>query len=186
MRRGGCDPSGSSYLRLNIDHAENRHSSIDKAPYSFRKCVRLPNCYKEDSGFKYIDTFNGLDIEDPGFDDPLSLSVGLSSNPILADVTTLGSHFWGTLKAWGYTQPLVTSRLEKAPDQAQVESEARRLSFLWDVPVTIRKTGSGLFSVQADSKSTTYPCPIHKRLHSKSKLCALVFATQTKPKCFVP
>lgn len=185
MRKGGCNSSGSKYLRLNSDHAENRRSSIDKAPYSFRKCVRLPNCYKEDSGFEYVDTFNTQDIEDPGFDDPLSLSVGLSSNPILVDVTSLGSRFRGVLKTQRCSQPLVVSGLEEAPDQAHVESEARRLALLWGVPVTIKKTGLGLFCVQANEKSTTYPCPEHKRVHSKSKLGALVFATKTKLKCFV-
>lgn len=113
--------------------------------------MRLPNCYKEDSGFEYIDTFNTQDIEDPGFEDPLSLSVGLSSNPI----------------------------------QVDVKSEARRLALLWGVPVTVRKTGSGLFCVQANEKSTTYPCPIHNRVHSSSKLGALLFNCHTKPKCFV-
>ncbi|KAJ8009773.1 hypothetical protein DPEC_G00067700 [Dallia pectoralis] len=39
------------FLRLSSDSAENRSSSIDKAPYSLRKSVRLPNCDKEDSGF---------------------------------------------------------------------------------------------------------------------------------------
>lgn len=32
MRRGGCYSPGCRYLRLNSDHAENRCSSIDKAP----------------------------------------------------------------------------------------------------------------------------------------------------------
>ncbi|KAJ7984370.1 hypothetical protein DPEC_G00361850 [Dallia pectoralis] len=62
----GCSTSGSRFLRLNSDSAENRSSSIDKAPYSLRKSVRLPNCDKEDSGFEYVDTFNRQDIEDPG------------------------------------------------------------------------------------------------------------------------
>lgn len=185
MTRGACHSPGSSYLRLNSDHEEKRCSSIDKAPYSFRKCVRLPNCYKEDTRFQYIDTFNTQDIEDPGFDDPLSLSIGLSSNPILGDVTSLGSRFQGILKTGGCSKPLGLSRLQGVPDQAHVESEARKLSLLWGVPVTIRKTGSGLFCVQANEKSTTYPCPIHNRVHSKSRLGALVFATHTKPKCFV-
>ncbi|KAJ8009778.1 hypothetical protein DPEC_G00067750 [Dallia pectoralis] len=185
MRTGGCSTSGSRFLRLNSDSAENRSSSIDKAPYSLRKSVRLPNCDKEDSGFEYVDTFNRQDIEDPGFDDPLSLSVGLSSNPILVDVTSLGIRFQGILKVRGYAQPPGIFGLDKVPDQARVESEARRLASLWGVPVTVRTTGSGLFCVQANEKSTTYPCPIHNRVHSKSKLGALVFATNTKPKCFV-
>ena len=186
MVRGGCNSSGSSYLRLDSNHATNRRSSIDKAPYSFRKCVRLPNCYKEDSGFEYVDTFNTQDLEDPGCDDPLSLSVGLSSNPILNDVTSLGNRFQGLLRALGHTQPLVVSGLAEVPDQAHVESEARRLALLWGVPVTIRKTGTGLFCVQANGKSATYPCPIHNRVHARATLGAVVFATHTKPKCFVP
>ena len=187
MRTGGRDPSGSKYLRLSPVQVANRRSSIDKAPYSFRKCVRLPNCYKEDSGFDYVDTFNIQDIEDPGFDDPLSLSVGLSSNPILSDVTSLGSRFRDVLKEEpGRSRPRVVSKLEQVPNRARVESEARRLAILWGVPVAIRRSGSGLFCIQANDKSTTYPCPIHNRVHSTSKLGALVFAQQTKPKCFVP
>lgn len=184
MRKGPCNSSGSGYLRLNSD-LDNRRSSIDKGPYSFRKSVRLPNCYKNNSGFEYVDTFNTQDIEDPGCDDPLSLSVGLSSNPILSDVTSIGSRFRCVLKGRGYCQPFPVSVTEGVPNQTRVESEAGRLTLLWGVPVTIRKTGSGLFCVQATETSTTYPCPIHKRVHSKSKLGALVFATQTKPKCFV-
>ncbi|KAE8277816.1 hypothetical protein D5F01_LYC24143 [Larimichthys crocea] len=176
---------GPRCLRIDPSRAANRRPGIDKAPYSFRKCVRLPNCYKEDSGFEYIDTFNTQGIEDPGFEDPLSLSVGLSSNPILVDVTSLGSRFRSVIKARGYAQPLTISGLQQAPDQGHVKSEARRLASLWGVPVTIRKTGSGLFCVQANEKSTTYPCPIHNRVHSTSKLGALVFASHTKPKCFV-
>lgn len=133
-----------------------------------------------------MDTFNTQDIEDPGFDDPVSLSMGLSFNSILDDVTSLGSCFRDVLKIQGCSQSLVVSELEEAPDQAHMESQARRLASLWGVPVTIRKTGSGLFCVQANEKSTTYPCPIHNRAHSKSKMGTLVFATQTKPKCFVP
>lgn len=177
---------GPRRLRLDPSRAADRRSGIDKAPYSFRKCVRLPNCYKEDSGFEYLATFNTQDIEDPTFEDPLSLSVGLSSNPILVDVTSLGSRFRGVIKAREYAQPLTISGLERAPDQARVKSEARRLASLWGVPVTIRKTASGLFCVQANEKSTTYPCAIHHVVHSTSKLGALVFAGYTKPKCFVP
>lgn len=177
-RSGRCkNVQGPRRLRLDPSRAANRRPGIDKAPYSFRKCVRLPNCYKEDSGFEYIDTFNTQDIEDPGFEDPLSLSVGLSSNPIQVDVTSLGSR--------GYAQTLTISGLQQAPDQARVKSEARRLALLWGVPVTVRKTGSGLFCVQANEKSTTYPCPIHNRVHSSSKLGALLFNCHTKPKCFV-
>ena len=185
LKTDGCDNVGSRCLKLNSHRANNRCSSIDKAPYSFRKSVRLPNCYKECSSFEYVDTFNTHDIEDPGFDNPLSLSVGLSSNPILVDVTSLGVRFRGVLKARGGSQTSVISRLDEAPDQSRVETEARRLSLLWGVNVTVNKSGSGFFYVQANEKSTTYPCPIHKRVHSKSKLSALVFATQTKPKCFV-
>lgn len=188
MRRRGRNSTGTKYLRRKSADAETRRSSIDKAPYSFRKCVRLPNCYKGNSGFEYVDTFNTQDIEDPGFDDSLSLSVGLSSNPILADVTSLGSRFRGILDVVrGHSKPSVASRLkEEAPDQVRVKNEAQRLASLWGVPVTVRKTGLGLFCVQANEKSTTYPCPIHNRVHSKSKLGALVFATHTAPKCFVP
>lgn len=186
MRTGGCNSSGSRYLRLNSGSVANRRSSIDKAPYSLRKCVRLPNCYKEDSAFEYVETFNSQDIEDPGFDDPRSLSVGLSSNPILTDVTSLGSRFRDLLRAPGNSKPSAISGLEGVPDRARVESEARRLALLWGVPVTIRKTGSGLFCVQANEKSTIYPCPIHSRVHSESRLGAVIFTTQTKPKCFVP
>lgn len=179
--------SGSRCLRLGSAQANARHSAIDRAPYSFRKCVRLPNCYKEDSRFEYMGTFNGQeDIEeDPGLDDPLSLSVGLSANMILSDVTSLGSRFQGVLRAGGLSQQLVFFKLDEEPDQARVRSEAKRLMSLWGVPVTVRKTGSGLFCVQANEKSTTYPCPIHNRVHTASKLSALVFATCTKHKCFV-
>ncbi|KAK7878269.1 hypothetical protein WMY93_031088 [Mugilogobius chulae] len=61
---------------------KRRISCIDTGPYCLRKCVRLPNCRKEDTCFEYIATFNRQNIEEPDFDEPLSLSVGLSSNVI--------------------------------------------------------------------------------------------------------
>ena len=185
LKTEGCENVGSRCLKLDSRCAKNRCSSIDKAPYSFRKSVRLPNCYKECSSFEYVDTFNTHDIEDPGFDNPLSLSVGLSSNPILVDVTSLGIRFQGVLKARGASQTSVISNLDEAPDRSRVETEARRLSLLWGVNVTANKSSSGFFYVEATEKSNTYPCPIHKRIHHNFKLRALVFATQTKPKCFV-
>ena len=185
MKRNGRDASVSNSLQLNLGQKDNRRSSIDKAPYAFRKCVRLPNCYKGDSEFKYMDTLNTHDIADPGFDDPLSLSVGLSSNPILADVTSLGKRFQDVLKPNGAPEASLVSGLQDTPGRARVENEAQRLALLWGVPVAIKKTTSGVFCVQANVKSTTYPCPIHNRVHSTSKLGALVFATRTIAKCFV-
>lgn len=181
---------GSKCLKLGShDTNASRSSAIDRAPYSFRKSVRLPNCYKEDSRFEYISTFNMQhDIDNPGSDDPMSLSVGLSSNPILGDVTCLGSMFYGLLQFQVPQQAIsfnFEEEEEEEPDQTKVSREAQRLMSLWGVPVTVRKTGSGLFCVQAKAKSM-FPCPIHNRVHSTCKLAALVFATCTKYKCFVP
>lgn len=145
----------------------------------------LPNCYKQDSAFEYVDTFNTQDIEDPGFESPTCISVGLSSNPILGDVTLLGPRFQSVLKHRGEGQIKTHLSLQNAPDRARVESEARKLEVQWGVPVVIRKTGSGLYCVQATERSTTYACPIHNRVHTNCKLSALIFAGMTKPKCFV-
>lgn len=183
MDRGGRSSCGSTYLRISSETGNERRSSVDKAPYSLRKCVRLPNCYKEDAAFEYVDTFNTQDIEDPGFEDPLSPSVGLSSNPVLADVTSLGSRFRDVLKTQVRS---AVSGLEDVPDRARVKSEARRLASLWGVPVTIGRTGSGLYFVKANEKSQSFPCPKHDRVHSSAMLSALVFVTRTKHKCFVP
>lgn len=178
--------SGSKCLKLGSAHVNtSRSSAIDRAPYSFRKSVRLPNCYKDDSQFEYVGTFNRQhDVDNPGSDDPRSLSVGLSSNPIMGDVTCLGSLFRG-LSQCRLSQQAISFTFEDEPDQHRVSSEAQRLMSLWGVPVTVRKTGSGLFCVQANTKST-FPCPIHNRVHSTCKLAAFVFAACTKYKCFVP
>lgn len=174
-------------LRLSAELCKNRRSAIDKAPYSLRKSVRLPNCYKEGTGFEYVETFNDqVKLPASGFDDHLSLSVGLSSNPISDDVTFLGKRFLGMLEEHRYSKPAMELNSEETPDNARVQEEAKRLMLLWGVPVTVKKTGAGLCCVQATDKSTTYPCPIHNRVHSTCKLSALVFATHTKYKCFVP
>lgn len=174
-------------LRLSADvpRKTTRRSAIDKAPYSFRKSVRLPNCYKQGTGFEYVETFNDqVCLPGSGFDHHLSLSVGLSSNPIADDVTFLGDRFVDLLKE-RQGSPSIEFIAEDSPDGERVENEAKRLMGLWGVPVTVRQTGTGLFCVQATEKSTTYLCPKHNRVHSTSKLSALVFATQTKHKCFV-
>lgn len=175
-------------LRLSADapRKTTRRSAIDKAPYAFRKSVRLPNCYKQGTGFEYVETFNDqINLPGSGFDHHLSLSVGLSSNPIADDVTFLGDRFTDLLKERQGLPAIQFDAEEDSPDGERVENEAKRLMDLWGVPVTVRQTGTGLFCVQATEKSTTYPCPKHNRVHSTSKLSALVFATQTKHKCFV-
>lgn len=187
LTRGGEGvSSGSKYLRVHPDRSAGRSSSIDKSPYFFRKSVRLPNCYKDGSAFEYVDTFNKPDIEDSRSESPLSLSVGLSSNPVMNDVTCLGPRFCDVLRnAESSTGVALGSGQRVLPEQAFVTSEARRLSELWHVPVIVKTTGSGLICVQATEKSTSYPCPIHNRVHSKARLGALVFERHSKPKCFV-
>lgn len=173
-------------LRVTGDAQPKRLSAVDRAPYALRKSVRLPNCCKESTVFEYVDTFNDqVKLPGSGFDDHLCLSVGLSSNPVGQDVTFLGDRFSSILQE---TQPCITVACNSsdAPDLDHVSSEAARLIVLWGVPVTVKKTGTGLFCVQATEKSTAYPCPKHNRVHSNCKLSALVFATQTVYKCFVP
>lgn len=173
-------------LRVTGDVRQKRLSAVDKAPYALRKSVRLPNCYKENIRFEYVETFNDqVNLPGSGFDDHLSLSVGLSSNPIAEDVTFLGEHFNDILeeRKLSFT---IGFEVDATPNLERVHNEAARLMSLWGVPATIRKTGTGLFCVQATEKSTTYPCPKHNRVHSNCKLSALVFATQTVHKCFVP
>lgn len=80
-----------------------RSSYTDKTPYSFRKSIRLPSCYKEDSGFKYVDTFNCQDVEDPWFENPLALSVGLSSNSVLDDVSSNVTMTYCEYHVWIWT-----------------------------------------------------------------------------------
>lgn len=173
-------------LRVTGNTRPKRLSAVDKAPYALRKSVRLPNCCKENIRFEYVETFNDqVKLPGSGFDDHLSLSVGLSSNPVSQDVTFLGDLFNNTLqeRKLSFT---IACEADDTPDLKQVNSEAARLIALWGVPVTVKKTGTGLFCVQATEKSTAYPCPKHNRVHSNCKLSALVFATQTVYKCFVP
>lgn len=193
IARGGRRDLCPRQLRLGEpDRTGPRRSSVDRAPYSFRKCVRLPNCGKEGSAFEYVGTFNVRDdVEDPRFEDPRSLSVGLSSNPITSDATSLGDRFAGIVGKRDPRPPRFAPsgpavERDGAPDRARVESEALRLAELWGVPVTVRKSGSGLMCVQANERSETYPCPVHNRIHSKTRLGALVFSTHTVAKCFVP
>lgn len=189
LREQEGDWTGFRNSVISSECVENRRSSIDRAPYSHRKCVRLPNCYKNSTKFEYIDTFNRHGMEDPGFEDPRSLSVGLSSNPILVDVSSLGPLFRGVLDRMRHSrQSLFLTQIHNGyvmPKQDRVQIETRRLSVLWGVPVTVKTSGSGLVYIQATEKSTTYPCPVHNRVHSKARLSALVFAECTKQKCFV-
>lgn len=173
-------------LRLNANACQKRRSAVDKAPYSLRKSVRLPNCYKENTRFEYVETFNDqVNLHGSGFDGHRSLSVGLSSNPIAEDITFLGDRFSDILEERKVSLT-VGFEAYATPDLKRVQNQAAELMVMWGVPVTIKKTSTGLFCVQATEKSTTYPCPKHNRVHSTCKLSALVFATQTIHKCFVP
>lgn len=184
--------SGSSARLRFRGRDSSRRSAVDRGPYCLRKCVRLPNCRKRDSVFEYVGTFNGPeDVEDPLLETPSSLAVGLSSNPMSTDVTFLGGRFARVLEALSLGTVTFSgdSSLSHGkallPDSARVDSEALRLADLWGVSVTVSKSGSGLTCVRANERSETYPCPVHKRIHSKSMLCALVFASHTSAKCFV-
>ncbi|KAK7915595.1 hypothetical protein WMY93_011356 [Mugilogobius chulae] len=141
LTKCGQKLSGADLLKVRSQglRESNRLSSLDIAPYSCRKSVRLPNCYKEDSPFQYVETFNKGDISDPGMEDPISLAVGLSSNPIRTDVTSLGDRFRNVIVGQGEDIPGCSTLqlLEKdKPDESRVKSEARRLMKLWGVPVT--------------------------------------------------
>lgn len=170
-------------LRFKLSDVSLRQSAVDKAPYTLRKCVRLPNCYKEQTQFEYIGTFNRHHVQDSGNENVNNIAIGLSSSPVQSDVTTLGSLFTRMLTAsrQGARFKSVTN---KCPDVAQVQKEAEWLSDLWKVPVTVNRSSNGLYIVQASHKSQ-YPCPVHNRIHSTFRLRAVVFAHNTVPKCFV-
>ena len=171
-------------LRSKLSDVSSRRSAVDKAPYVIRKCVRLPNCYKEETRFEYIGTFNRPNVPEPGNETVHSIAVGLSSNPVQLDVTTLGSDFDAKVLTSSDQRTGFKSVTNSFPNEDRVQKEAERLSDLWDVPVTVHRSSDGLYIVQASEKSG-YPCPICKYIHSKFLLRAIVFAHKTIPKCFV-
>lgn len=162
-----------------------RRSAIDKAPYCIRKCVRLPNCAKDGRVFQYIYTINDNEGE-LGFDDPLSLSVGLSSNPINAGVAYMNLCKGTTSPPLALTvrRNSMNKQLDTTVTEDHIQTESTRLMGLWKVPVVVKMLNSGVTCVEATAKSE-YPCPKHRRIHSNCKLAALVFATRTVYKCFV-
>ena len=171
-------------LRVKLSDVSSRQSAIDKAPYVVRKCVRLPNCYKEETRFEYMGTINRHDVHESDNENVHSVAIGLSSSPVQSDVTTLGSPFAAVLSSsrlrTGFT--FVTN---SCPNVEHVQQEAARLSNLWNVPVTVNQSSNGsMYIVQASQKSQ-YPCPVHKRIHSTFRLRAIVFAENTITKCFV-
>lgn len=173
-------------LRYKLSDVSSRQSAIDKAPYVVRKCVRLPNCYKEETRFEYIGTFNRHNVQEAGNENVHNIAIGLSSNPVQSDVTTLGSPF-ATVLTSSHQRTGFKSVTNSCPNVDRVQKEAERLSDLWEVPVTVKRSSDGLYIVKA-SQESQYPCPIHKKIHEnrkKFRLRAIVFAHDTIPKCFV-
>ncbi|KAJ8411151.1 hypothetical protein AAFF_G00171570 [Aldrovandia affinis] len=137
-----------------------RVSAIDKTPYAVNKCVTLPNCCKADAWgtrpFRYILTHNAEGIEDPGFEGLEQVSVGLSSIPILSDLTSLGPECHEEVQ-------------DDRVSEAKAEAEK-----LWGVPVTVERFCA-----------SQYPCPLHSRVHRHFKLRAAVTCEGIVPICFV-
>ena len=171
-------------LPVKLSDVSSRRSAIDRAPYVVRKCVRLPNCYKEETRFEYVGTINRHNVRESDNENVHSVAIGLSSSPVQPDVTTLGYPFAAVLSSAhrraGF--PFVT---HSCPNVERVQREAERLSDLWKVPVTVNRSSNGSMYIVAASQKSQYPCPVHKRIHSTFRLRAVVFAENTITKCFV-
>ena len=161
----------------------SRESAVDSGPYSIRKCVRLPNCHKRKlegtAAFKYVATFNSKYPETLS-ESPDAASVGLSSNRILPDVTSLGPGFDNVLFG-SEGAPLRLSMWAHNSDHVNKAQAA--LEKLWEVPTTVATLSSGLTIVRAKHKSK-HKCPIHNRVHSSAPLGAFVMPHGFKYHCF--
>ena len=163
----------------------NRESAVDVGPYSTRKCVRLPNCHKREvhgtGAFKYIATFNKK-YPEMHSEGPDAVSVGLSSNRILPDVTSLGPGFDNVICG----SEGAPARLSAgAQNSEQVCKAQTALEKQWGVPTRVSKLKSGLSIVRAKHNSK-HKCPVHNKVHTSAPLGAFVMHDGLlKYHCFV-
>ena len=174
---------GSESLLVSSSSAA-RESAVDVGPYSTRKCVRLPNCHKRElrgtAAFEYVATFNAR-YPEPQCESPGSVSIGLSSNRIMPDVTSLGPGFDNTICSEGAPiRPFGGACNSEGVIDAQAALQRR-----WGVPTTVTRLNSGISVVRA-TRVSKHKCPIHNKVHEKAPLGAFVMGNgRLKYHCFV-
>ncbi|UMM52704.1 helicase-primase primase subunit [Lake sturgeon herpesvirus] len=173
--------------RLSTRHPDSVVSVIDSAPYVHHKSVRLPQCDKPDQGgrFQLIGSYNEF-IHDgctPSFADPSSPCSGLSALSLNLQRGYI-PHISLAPFVDRVTPPQATVAEALPLTDEALENTLYKLSQTYKVceeSLAVKSYTNGVLVVA----NQPIVCPLHCRIHSRSKPSFYVTARRVYPRCYV-